>query len=179
MRHVIVTFAAAATMLTALYACSSDSSSSSSSSSGGKADSGADGASSSSSGGSSSSSGGSSSSSGGSSSSSGGSSSGDGGSSVNGCTTFVDKTDGAADRSLVFDFDIATNPDRCMKVKVGQDVSWTGVSSFHPLAPSGGTTPSPIQATTTDATVTFTAAGTFGYVCSNHASMTGAIQVVP
>ena len=175
-RHLVVTFAAAATLLTGLYACSSDSTSSSStSSSGGKADGGS--SSSSSSGGSSSSS----SSGGSSSSSSSGPSSGDGGTGVNGCTTFVDRTDAAASRALTFDFGIASVPERCMKVKVGQDVVFNGVADFHPLSGFGGDPPSPFPtgATTDPTTVSFSAAGTFGYHCDNHASMNGAIQVVP
>ena len=103
---------------------------------------------------------------------------------LNGCTTYVDHTAGNV-LTLAWDFPIASDPNRCSKIKAGAKVTWTGgATTFttHPLAALGGTTPTPIAGKTgTDAsyTVTFPAAGTFGYVCTNHSNMKGAILVVP
>lgn len=71
---------------------------------------------------------------------------------------------------------------RCVKVKVGDVVSFAGSFTDHPLAPSGGTTPSPITSTSTGTTTSFTmtTAGTFGFHCTAHpTTMFGAIRVVP
>jgi plastocyanin len=59
-------------------------------------------------------------------------------------------------------------------------VKFVGPSSTHPLSSFNGTTPSPIpQGATTDQTITFANEGTYGFHCTVHASMQGAIQVVP
>ena len=75
---------------------------------------------------------------------------------------------------------------RCVKIKVGQKVTFAGSFTNHPLQAFGGSTPSPIPAfTNTDPggsalTVTFTSAGTFGFRCGVHTvAMTGAVKVVP
>lgn len=99
---------------------------------------------------------------------------------VNGCTSFVDATGGAAE--ITWDLSVGTAPGRCLKIREGQSVTWTGSFTSHPLKASGGTTPSPIvngQPGDTDVTIQFDAAGVYGYVCEIHGSMTGAIQVVP
>ena len=98
---------------------------------------------------------------------------------VNGCKTFADRTDTAASRTLTWDFPIATAAERCTTVKVGQSVTFNGSFSTHPLVGSGGGTPNPIGAAQAAAGVaTFTKAGTFGFLCSFHPAMTGAIKVV-
>ncbi len=99
---------------------------------------------------------------------------------VQGCeeTAYVDRRAPAADRELAWILSIASDPERCMTITVGQSVVWTGNFNVHPLDPQGGDTPNPITGTETGA-VTFTAPGTFGYVCGVHPSMKGAIQVVP
>ena len=63
-----------------------------------------------------------------------------------------------------------------MKIKAGQTVTWKGDHTLHPLGAKGGDASNPIKEAET---VTFPAAGTFGYVCTAHATMTGAILVVP
>ncbi len=71
---------------------------------------------------------------------------------------------------------------KCIKIKAGSTVSWAS-TAIHPLvATAGGTTPSPIPATAASSaqTITFAAAGVYGYQCAIHTSlMHGAIWVVP
>lgn len=99
---------------------------------------------------------------------------------VNGCTSYLDATTDGALRSLTWDFGIASSTQRCLTVKAGQSVTFLGDFDFHPLAASGGDTPSPIQnGANGQAVVTFANTGTYGYVCVNHGSMLGAIRVVP
>jgi plastocyanin len=75
---------------------------------------------------------------------------------------------------------------RCVKIKVGQQVTWTGAFASHPLEAFGGDTPSPIPAFTSadpdggTLAVVFTPPGTFGFRCGIHTvAMTGAVKVVP
>jgi plastocyanin len=106
---------------------------------------------------------------------------------VNGCTSYVDRTAADADRDIVWDFSINTEEERCMKVKVGQKDTFVktdmtpGNFNFHPLGAQGGDTPSPFPGALNASTgeVTFANAGTFGFVCTAHSSMNGAIYVVP
>jgi plastocyanin len=93
---------------------------------------------------------------------------------------YVDRTAPGADRQLTWDFGIASDPERCMQVRVGQTVVWDVVGSFdlHPLAGQGGDMPNPITSHQ-NGSVTFTSPGTFGFVCLNHSTMKGAIRVVP
>jgi plastocyanin len=98
---------------------------------------------------------------------------------VNGCTTFEDRTAEGANRTLTWDFSITTSPDRCIRIKAGQTVTWEGSLEAHPLLPSGGDSPSPVSGVdTTTGEVTFPSAGTFGYVCDVHPAMLGAVEVV-
>ena len=102
---------------------------------------------------------------------------------VNLCTVFEDRTAAGADRGISFAPTLPTDVERCMKVKVGQAVTFT-TSSFgtHPLIPSGGDTPTPIRAQRFTGTVEaflFPSVGVFGYKCDAHPTMLGAIQVVP
>ena len=102
---------------------------------------------------------------------------------VQGCTptSYQDRTAPGADRDLDWDDAFAGDVERCLMIKVGQGVSWTGDLSEHPVVPEGGTTPSPIVAIGNGFGVsyTFTTPGTFGYLCSTHPPMKGAIFVVP
>ena len=109
----------------------------------------------------------------------GGDGGGDGGlTPVNACNTFVDLSAAAANRTLTWDFAIAQAPERCAIVKKGQDVTFKGDFAVHPLNASGGQTPNPISTVDATGKVTFTAAGTFGFQCGFHPSMTGAIRVI-
>jgi plastocyanin len=99
---------------------------------------------------------------------------------LNGCTTFADHTAANDARTLDWDVTIASSPDRCMKIKAGQSVTWSGNFSTHPLAQAGGDTPSPIgNGTGTSKTIQFPNPGDYGYVCTVHSTMRGVIQVVP
>lgn len=77
-----------------------------------------------------------------------------------------------------------------MEIKAGQVVTFVaetdagGLPDFvgmHPLQAHGGDTPSPFTDAFDKSTgkVTFAGAGDFGYICGNHATMTGAIRVKP
>lgn len=143
----------------------------------------------------SSSSGGSSSGDGGGSSSSGGSSSGDAGGGsdagrdvvldigpgVKSCNgTYVDRTDPGAARTIQWDQDVMTRPERCMMIKVGQKVKWNGDFTVHSLEANGAEADNPIHADIGDVgEITFTRAATFGYTCAFHGTEVGAIKVVP
>jgi hypothetical protein len=107
-----------------------------------------------------------------------GSGGGNGGAAVNGCDTFVDQTAVGAARKIEWGLPVATSPNRCMMIKRDQTVAFEGDFTVHPLGASGGDAPNPFAAVPDTGKVTFAAAGTFGFVCGVHASMTGAIKVV-
>jgi plastocyanin len=79
----------------------------------------------------------------------------------------------------------------CIKVKVGDVVTFEGKFSFHPLTSFGGDKPSPIPQQTMidppvgvsgmpELAVTMTTAGNFGFRCAFHPlQMFGAAHVVP
>ena len=103
---------------------------------------------------------------------------------VNGCATFLDKTAQNDPRAISFPTGLvpAQYDPNCMKVKVGQSVTWNGAFANHPLIASGGDSGNPIATTSTGTTKSFAfpAAGTYGFACQFHGlSMFGAIQVVP
>ncbi len=100
---------------------------------------------------------------------------------VHGCIDYVDRSAPGAERSLLWNFDLATDPERCLAIRVGQSVTWTGNFGFHPLGGYGGDTPNPIGFPSGGDTweVTFPNAGTFGFICDVHAEMQGAIRVQP
>jgi plastocyanin len=94
---------------------------------------------------------------------------------VNGCFAFVDRTEEAASRSIVWTDALIFDPARCIRVRVGQTVVFAGDHGNHPMMPQGGDTPNPVGPT-----AVFTTPGVFGYECIPHPSeMNGAIQVVP
>jgi hypothetical protein len=94
---------------------------------------------------------------------------------LNGCTTYLDRTDPGASRKVTWDASIAFAPERCLKIRVHQEVEFDGDFDAHPLEPLGGDMPSPFSS----ARWTFSRPGVFGYICSIHSEMTGAIWVVP
>jgi hypothetical protein len=99
---------------------------------------------------------------------------------VQGCqpNQFVDRSAPSAQRTLTWEFGIQDGPERCIQVRVGQTVTWNGNLDDHPLAAEGGDTPNPILFHQ-NGSVTFTAPGTFGYVCLAHSPMVGSVKVVP
>jgi plastocyanin len=66
-----------------------------------------------------------------------------------------------------------------MTVKVGQDVAFEGDFSIHPISSAGGDTPNPFSSFPPTGKFRPNTAGTFGFTCLVHASMTGVIKVVP
>lgn len=102
---------------------------------------------------------------------------------LNLCTVYVDRTAAGDDRSISFlQGTLPTDVERCMKVKAGQTVTFT-TSNFltHPLVAAGGDTPSPIRPQTAGSGENFVmpTPGVYGYKCTTHGTMTGAIWVVP
>lgn len=95
---------------------------------------------------------------------------------LNGCKNYVDRTAAGASREITWGFPVSTTPEACMKIKAGQTVTWKGDLSIHPIGPKGGDANNPIKSAATN---TFPAAGTFGYVCTNHSTMLGVVLVVP
>jgi plastocyanin len=98
---------------------------------------------------------------------------------VNGCSTFTDLTAGTA--TIEFGGALGNNyAPRCVQVKVGQPVTFSGEFGTHPLTQSCGPNQSvPSKSSGTSTTVTFASAGTWGFKCTVHAGMNGAIDVVP
>ncbi len=100
-----------------------------------------------------------------------------------GCASFVDATAAAADRTVHFQ-DYSYDP-KCLMVRVGQIVTFSGDFIRHPLTPSCG--PELLleyRDTATAASFEMDAVGIYGYHCLDHGdpqgdAMSGAIQVVP
>jgi plastocyanin len=103
-----------------------------------------------------------------------------------GCTTFDDRSGDpdAGARTVAF-ADFAYSP-KCLQIRAGQSVTFTGNFMRHPLAQSCG----PFDAlefrymSPPSFTVTLTEPGLYGYYCFDHGNpqgqaMSGAIQVVP
>jgi hypothetical protein len=99
---------------------------------------------------------------------------------INGCDNFVDRTAPTASRNLIWDHTIEHDPTRCLQIRVGQTVTWTGDFNEHPLGPYGGTHPSPIAGLSqgnASYQISFDTPGTYGYLCGDHPEMVGAIHV--
>lgn len=98
---------------------------------------------------------------------------------LNGCTSYVDRTAPGASRTLDWDYGIESDPERCIKVKVGQIVKFDGDIVDHPIDARGGTTPNPFKgALDSKASFAFPKAGGFGFYCFIHEEMNGAVWVV-
>ena len=109
---------------------------------------------------------------------------------INGCWLGGAEDHTAAADSRTIAFTGSNFSGKCMKVSVGQSVTWNAVFANHPLYPGvapsstgSGSSGNPITTTTTGSTVTFAfpVAGTFLYYCSHHQGfgMYGAVFVVP
>ena len=108
---------------------------------------------------------------------------------VNGCAAadFAASDHTAANDARAISFPSSGAPmqysPHCMTVKVGQSVTWSGNFLAHPLEAVGGDAGNPIMLTSSSGgsmSVTFPAAGTFGFDCANHPTlMLGAVRVTP
>jgi plastocyanin len=101
---------------------------------------------------------------------------------VNGCTSYTDMTANGGTIEGPKDFNPAQFSPNCVEIRAGQSVTWNVDFAAHPLAASGGDSPSPIATTSSGTTVTFAFpnAGVFGYHCLAHPTiMFGAVHVVP
>ncbi len=112
---------------------------------------------------------------------------------LNGCTVegFVDRTAVDAERIVGFGGERGSGgfsfAPKCMTIAVGQQVTFEGAFSTHPLTPGvpgdtrGGSSGNPIRLTSsgTTVTVTFPRAGVFPYVCGMHGflGMNGVVVV--
>jgi plastocyanin len=83
-----------------------------------------------------------------------------------------------ATRTLSWDGGIAEAPERCLRVSVGQSVTWAGDFEAHPLEISPFASGSSNDAGD-GYTVTFTQPGAWGFVCTTHTEMNGGIWVTP
>ena len=101
-----------------------------------------------------------------------------------GCSSYQDATGGSATINFGGGVGLAYSP-KCLKVKVGQSVTFSGDFGTHPLtqAPCA-----PAQVITTPsgttASFTFNTAGIYGFYCAVHGTpqgtgMAGALMVVP
>ena len=99
---------------------------------------------------------------------------------VNGCAVFVDWTADDARRTVHWDYGIESDPERCIKIRVGQTVIFDGEHDIHPMDAAGGDEPNPFAGAyaTEEDTFTFTQAGVFGFRCVPHPEMRGAVWVV-
>jgi len=98
---------------------------------------------------------------------------------LNGCSSYVDRTADDADRTLNWTYGIDSDPERCIKIKVGQTVTFEGNLNTHPIDAQGGDASNPFTgAESSTPTFTFTRAGIFGFVCVYHEEMQGAVWVV-
>ena len=110
----------------------------------------------------------------------------DGSSTVNGCSESGFVNDDQSDPLAARTIDVSGGghgPRRiCMRIKLGETVTFQGSFGIAPLEPSGGATPSPIVETKNGKTVTFAfpSAGTFGFkTVAGKDSIAGAIDVTP
>jgi plastocyanin len=100
-----------------------------------------------------------------------------------GCTAYEDHTAAADSRNIAFVTAMYTPS--CMKIKAGQTVTFSGQFAAHPLMQSCGPAPAVItNGTGTSKSITFAAAGDYGYYCTVHGTasgfgMAGSISVVP
>jgi plastocyanin len=102
---------------------------------------------------------------------------------VNRCTTFADGTLSEEARVIAWTYRVASSQSRCLRVLVGQSVTWEGTLGAHSVqATGGGDAPNPIlgdySPEATSYSVTFPNPGVFGYECGSHSAMRGAIEVV-
>jgi plastocyanin len=108
---------------------------------------------------------------------------------VNGCTPAmaVDLTDPGASRSIQISDDFYTP--RCLRIAVGQSVTWNGDLDRHPLAPGilrpsmvevQPGSPIPMVSTGLSAMATFPDAGLWAFYCPLHPpGMAGVVYVDP
>ena len=101
----------------------------------------------------------------------------------NDCTVFTDRTADTASRTLEWDLTIVSAPERCMRIKAGQTVTFGNGADAgadfneHPLViykPKGGAAPMADQVT---GQAVFPTAALFGFACGVHPQMRGVILV--
>ncbi|MBX7097600.1 MAG: hypothetical protein K1X89_07805 [Myxococcaceae bacterium] len=101
------------------------------------------------------------------------------------CSSFVDLTADAANRTITFGGGSERYSPACVRVRFGQTVTWSGSFGNHPLREACSPVPGGLTATSgASHSVTFDKAlGVFGFYCDVHGSssgagMAGAVEVV-
>lgn len=87
---------------------------------------------------------------------------------------FVDERAPESPRTIRFTHGLGQLAERCMRVAVGQTVSFAGDLSYHPLQAPADEANNPI-AWHENGKVTFLTPGVFGFICGSHPAMRGAI----
>ena len=96
---------------------------------------------------------------------------------VNGCKMFDDRSVASASRTIAWMFPLAAK-DRCIAIKAGQSVTWSGDFTMYRVGASGGDSPNPIAGfDPMTPTVTFPKAGTYGFESPDAPALVGAIEV--
>lgn len=98
-----------------------------------------------------------------------------------GCNTYDDQTASAA---VTITFASFAYTPKCVQIRSGTKVTWSGDFSSHPLAGACGPAAVIQNASSTNAEFTFVGNGVYGYYCGFHGGtggngMSGAIKVVP
>lgn len=98
---------------------------------------------------------------------------------VNNCKTFDDRTASGATRTITWQFPIPA-ADRCVRIKKGQSITWSGnFTQYRVAASAGSSQPNPIASfDDTSPTLQFPNVGTFGFECPDAPALLGAIEVV-
>lgn len=107
------------------------------------------------------------------------------GSTFAGCSSYIDGTAGG--RTITFDNGNTTYLPNCLRISMGQSVTWMGDFTMHPLRSAPGNPGVGVIASTdtgASQSFTFNTTGFYGYYCNIHGSaagtgMSGTIQVVP
>lgn len=105
---------------------------------------------------------------------------------INGCRAaqVMDRSAAGADRTITFGGVLGERySPPCIKIALGQSVTWNGTFSDHPMVPgiraSGEQDNNPIPRSPSGTTrnATFNTAGAWGYYCTSHPGMEGVVFV--
>jgi plastocyanin len=100
-----------------------------------------------------------------------------------GCSSYTDETANASHTIMFGDALGFSYSPKCLKIRSGQPVTFSGSFASHPLGQGCGPA-TVITSTSPSGALTFTTTGIYGYYCHFHgdpsgSGMAGSIQVVP